>query len=133
MFEIISNVNTFFADKISALHFSEHLKAYIVSILSKYKISHYDFSNESLTLLYHSAKINHDFYTYQNLGDWIFFVEVIFPQYLNDTNKKYYHSLAQLSYFDCYKLTNKKIDIYLHLADEFSLLTEKTKLIIHSI
>lgn len=132
MFETVSNVNSFFASRVSTINSSENVKAYIVSILSKYKFSYFDYSNESLTLRYYSAKSTQNFEQLQNFSDWIFFVESVFPQYLQES-KTYYHSLAQLSYFDCYKITNRKIDIYLNLADEFSSLIKDTQKIIQNI
>lgn len=133
MLYTFNNVNNFFTEQLELLNCQERTKAYIVSILSKYKHASFDYSNSSLTLLYNEARLRNDFYTFQNLADWIFFCEVIFPAYLQNASKDYYHSLAQVSYYNCYKLINKQIDIYENLADEFPTLTKKTKLLIQNI
>ncbi len=128
-----NNVNKYFAEQLELLNCQEKTKAYIVSILSKYKHASFDYSNSSLTLLYNEARLQSNFYTFQNLADWIFFCEVIFPKHLQDSSKNYYHSLAQVAYYNCYKLINKQIDIYENLADEFTPLTIKTKSLIRNI
>lgn len=133
MLYTFNNVNRFFTEQLELLNCQEKTRAYIVSILSKYKNSSFDYSNSSLTILYSEARLRNDFYTFQNLADWIFFCEVIFPEYLQNASKDYYHSLAQVSYYNCYKLINKQVDIYENLADEFSSLTIKTKLLIQYI
>lgn len=122
----LPNINDFFTEQLNNLRCQDKTKAYIVSILSKYKNSYFDYSNMSLTLLYNEAKTRHDFYVFQNLADWIFFCEVVYPQYLKDASKEYYHSLAQVSYYNCYKLINKKMDIYEELSDNFIYLKNNT-------
>lgn len=128
-----NNINIYFTEQLKLLNCQDKTKAYIISILSKYKYASFDYSNSSLTLLYNEARLQSNFYTFQNLADWIFFCEVIFPQHLQDSSKDYYHSLAQVSYYNCYKLINKQIDIYENLADEFTQLTIKTKSLIQNI
>lgn len=128
-----NNVNNFFTEQLKVLNCQEKTKAYIVSILSKYKNSYYDYSNHSLTLIYNEARLSGNFAVFQNLADWIFFCESVFPNYLCDASKEYYHSIAQTSYYSCYKLINRKIDIYENLADEFTVLTQRTNKLIQSI
>lgn len=129
----LNNVNNFFNQELKALKCQEKTKAYIISILSKYRFSNDDYSNASLTLIYHEAKISRNFSGFQNLADWIFFCESVFPEHLNDASKEYYHSLAQTSYYTCYRLINKQLDIYENLADEFTLLTNSINKIIRQI
>lgn len=127
------NVNNFFTEQIEILRCQEKTKAYIVSVLSKYKHSQYDYSNSSLTLIFNEARLSGSFTIFQNLADWIFFCESVFPGYLKDASKEYYHSLAQNSYYNCYRLINKKIDIYENMADEFTDLTQKLNKVIQHI
>lgn len=133
MFNVYDSVNNYFSEQLKPLNCKETTKAYIVSIFSKYKYSQFDLSNKSLTLAFYEAKIKNDFGAYQNVGDFIFFCEVIFPEHLKNASKEYYYSLAQISYYKCYLLINKKIDIYENIADEFSKLTKNTKLLIRRI
>lgn len=127
---LTSNINSYFIQQLEVLRCQEKTKAYIVSILSKYKHSEFDYSNHSLTILYSIAKENNNFFAFQNIADWIFFCEVIFPKYLQDASKEYYHSIAQISYYNCYRLINKQIDIYEELSDNFSKLTISTQKLI---
>jgi hypothetical protein len=128
-----NSVNDYFADRLTQLNCQETTKAYIVSILSKYKHAAFDYSGESLTLLYNEAQTSRDFVIFQNLADYIFFCESVFPKHLQGASKEYYHSLAQVSYYTCYRLINRQLDVYENLSDEFSSLTAKTRHIIQSI
>lgn len=129
----INNLNKFFEQEFKILNCKETTKAYIISILSKYKCANFDYSDQSLTIIYGQAKLNGNFSTFQNIADWIFFCEVIFPTYLQNASKEYYHSIAQLSYYNCYKLINRQIDVYEQLSDEFTTLIKLTKNIIQNI
>jgi hypothetical protein len=129
----LNNVNNFFTQQLELLQCQEKTRAYIVSILSKYKNSFFDYSGSSLTLQFYEARTTGNFAVFQNLADWIFFCESVFPEHLQDASKEYYHSLAQVSYYTCYKMINRKIDIYENLADEFTILTKRTNKLIQRI
>ena len=122
-----TKLEEFFQKKLNDLKCRTIVKAYLISTLSKYKYPENNYSNVSLTLLFNKGQSNRDFITLQNLADWIFFCEVIFPQHLNDCSKQYYYSLAQMSYYNCYKLLNRQLDLYLQLADELESLILQTQ------
>lgn len=133
MFVTYNSINKFFAEQMSALPCRDITRSYIVGILSKYKIANDDYSNRSLTILYSKAKKERNFLIFQNLADYIFFSRTFFPEYLSNASIDYYQSLAQSSYYTCYKIVDKKIDIYQELADRFQELTEQTHSIIQKI
>jgi len=114
-------VKDYFTDILDEVDCQEITKAYIVSILGQYKEPKFNYAGESLCLIFGKAKENQDFITFQNIGDFIFFCETIFPGSLGMT--EYYHGLAKLSFFQCYRLTYKKINIYEEMADQFTPLT----------
>ena len=112
-------INYFFDEIFSDLHCHRDTKAYIVSIYVKYKSSDLDLSKHSISLEFAQARLKHDFFTYQNLGDWIFFSNTIAPAHLRFASKEYYDTIARLSYYSCYKLINKQWKLFEELADNF--------------
>jgi hypothetical protein len=119
MFVVYNNVNNFFNEILSDIDCQRDTKAYIISIYDKYKSSQFDFSKNSVTLLYAEAKYKHDFSIYQNIGDWIFFSNTLVSNHLQCASKDYYDTIAQLSYYSCYRLINKQWKLFEELADNF--------------
>ena len=128
--ETYSNINKFFEQKLTTLNCNDITKSYIISILTKYKTALNDLSNQSLTLIYTSAKYNQNFEQFQNLADWIFYVKSLFPEYLSDVSEDYYISLGQLSYYSCYKLLKKQWLVYEQMSDNFVQLSDNVRVII---
>ena len=127
---IINNLNDYLFDKVKNLNYDYDTKSYIVSIFDKFKKSDFDYSKNSLTCIYARANETNNFIIFQNLGDWLFFCSVIFPEHLKNASEEYYISLGQMSYYNCYKLINKQWKLYEKLADDFSTLTEQTREVI---
>ena len=121
------NINDFFVETLNDLKCNELTKAYIISIYNKYIISTYDMSQDNITLAFAQARAKHDFLAYQNIGDWIFFTQTMYPKHLNFASKDYYDTIAKLSYYSCYKLINREWKLYEQLADEFNYFEEETK------
>ncbi len=130
---IHQNITDFFEKILSDLQCHRDTKAYIVSIYGKYKSTDFDLSKDSISLLFAQARSKHDFLSYQNLGDWIFFSNTIAPKHLKFASKDYYDTIARLSYYSCYKIINKQWKLFEELADDFYNLEyqvkEKIKLI----
>lgn len=122
------NLKEFFNQELERLKCNDMTKAYIVSVFDKYKATNDDFSKESLTILYAKARYAQDFNTYQNIGDWMFFTRTMFPEHLNNASENYYTALAQMSYYQCYKII--KWQLYEFLADDFIKLTNHSRKII---
>jgi hypothetical protein len=112
------NVTDFFEELLKDLNCQPDTRAYIVGIFGKYKKADFDLSKDSLTLLLCQAQTKQDFLTYQKIGDWIFYINSIAPQHLQFASKDYYNSLAQVSYYTCYRLINKQWKLFEQLADE---------------
>lgn len=126
--EQFKSINDYFVQELKGLQTKDEVRAYIVSIFIKYKSSDDDFSKQSLTIEYGTAKNNQDFSRFQNLGDYIFFTNALHPESLNGASKEYYYSLAQMSYYFCYRKI--KWRLYEELADQFVDLSENTRRII---
>src|SRR4029077_54278 len=116
---IMDNLNIFFSNELERLVCDDDTKAYIVSILSKYKHTTYDYSKDSITLLFAEAKFNHDFFRFQNIGDWLFYSFSLYPEHLNNASREYYCSIGQMSYYSCYRLMNRQWKVYERLSDDF--------------
>ena len=121
------NITSFFEELLIDLQCQRDTKAYIISIYGKYKSAEFDLSKDSVTLMFAQARSKHDFLSYQNLGDWIFFANTIAPQHLQSATKDYYDTVARLSYYSCYKLINGQWKLFEELADDFLTLEEQVK------
>lgn len=119
---IINNLNNYFQELLEPIKCEKYTKAYITSIFTKYKNSNYDYSDKSLTLLYSEANNNRDIFMFQNIADWLFFTQVLYTEHLNNASEEYYNTLGQMSYYQCYRLTNRQLKIYEELADRFIVL-----------
>lgn len=124
--DTINNLGSFFTDVLQKLRCEEDTRAYIISVFSKYRNSTFDLSQESITLAYARASLHQDFLGFQTIGDWLFFANALFPESLSKTSKGYYHNLARLSYYSCYRLINRQWVLFERLADDFVPLSEET-------
>src|SRR5271165_5391927 len=120
------NINSFFDELLIDLECQYDTRAYIASIYGKYKTAQFDLSKDNATLLFCQARNKQDFLTYQNLGDWLFFTKSMFPAALKNASENYYDNIAQLSYYNCYRIV-KDWKIYEELADQYCYLTYKTR------
>lgn len=119
-FQITCNVESFFAEKTKSLQICrESTRAYITNIFITAHKEPVDFSNESLTLVYASAKAKYSFQTFQSLGDWILFAQSLYPNSLRDASTDYYNAIAQDSYYRCYRILNRQWVLFEELADTF--------------
>jgi len=122
-----NDIAVFFNDLLNDVKCRQDTRAYIVGIFRKYESANHDLSQDNLTLLFCQARDTCNFSIYQNIGDWIFFVESVAPQYLQSASKDYYDSLARMSYYTCYRLINKQWKVYEELADRFPTLKQQVK------
>jgi len=100
----------------------EETKSYILNVFAT-PVKH-DLSKDSLTLKYYQALSDHKFQSFQHLADWILFVRSIFPATLNGASPEYYDALAQSSYYQCYKLMQRRWILFEELADIFPVIIE---------
>jgi hypothetical protein len=121
------NITDFFNELLKDINCQYDTRSYIVSIYGKYKSASLDLSKESVTLLFSQARHRHDFNTYQNLGDWIFFSNTLAPEHLKYASKDYYNTVARLSYYSCYRLINKQWKLFEELSDNFESIEAEVK------
>jgi hypothetical protein len=116
---IYQALHAFFEERLRELECEEEIKAYVIATLAKYKQSFIDYSNEPITLVYARAQNNQDFKTFQDIGDYLLMVSGVYPEHLKNASKGYYYSVAQMSYYNCYKLLHRKLKVYELMADRF--------------
>jgi hypothetical protein len=124
---VCNDVTKFFEEQLSDLKCQRDTKAYIVSIFSKYRSANYDYSKYSITSLFAQARSNHNFSVYQNLADWIFFINSLAPAHFKHADKDYYDTVGRLSYYSCYRLINRQWKLFEELADNFIMLENEVK------
>lgn len=127
--EHFKSVNDYFQIELQKLDCEEELKAYIVSVFSKYRSANTDLSKHSVTVEYSLAKFERDFVRFQNIGDWLFFTNTLYPDSLSHASKSYYHSVGQMSYYSCYTIV-RDWKLYEQLADRFIDLSDNARTII---
>ena len=131
--ETVRSINDFFAQQLDTLDCNDITKAYIVSVLAKFKSSTDDFSNESITIRYSNAVYRYNFAEFQSIADYLFFCNAVYPEHLNGASSTYYYSIGAQSYYQCYKMLNRSFAIYEQLADEFVPLSTSTRMIIQKL
>ena len=119
------SLERYFEELFNDLKCEDATKAYIVSLYTKYKNVSEDLSKDSITLLFAQGKEKQDFYLFQKLGDWTLFYNTCNNTYNYNTN--YYRTIGQLSYYNCYKLINKKWILFQELADNFEYLEHQVR------
>jgi len=131
MRQFFNSIENYFNETLQTLPCENATKAYIVSIYTKYRSAEHDLSKDSLTLLFAQAKEKQDFMSFQNIGDWIFFANTIAPDHLVNASSDYYHTLARISYYSCYRIIHKQWKLFEELSDNFILLESEAKRLLH--
>lgn len=115
------SLEEFFNAKIEKLPCQRSTKAYIYSIFSSPKKNN-DFSKDSITIIYSKAKSEYSLELFQGLADWILFAQTMYPDSLNHASPEYYQTIAQISYYRCYRIVNRSWALYEELADNLPLI-----------
>jgi hypothetical protein len=125
MVYILTSLESFFVDKVRHIPCEEDTKAYIVSTFVGFKKCEPDHNlyGKSITLEYNKAQLEHSFELYQQVGDWILFTKSMYPESLT-ASEEYYDSIAQLSYYKCYRIVNKQWQLYKELATKFPIVVK---------
>lgn len=115
--ELVTEINSWFAQKLTSLNYSDDTIAYVVGVLSTHKKrSDHDLSDQSIVLSYIAACQNGDFSTYQKIGDWVLWVSTIHPESIKD-NEEIVQNLGRMSYYACHRII-RTWHIYEELGDK---------------
>lgn len=118
-------------ERLDNLECEYQTRSYIIGIFNKHLLSvDGDLSKENIILLFADASAGRNFVRFQKIGDWVFFCKTIFPEFLPE---KFYGNLAQLSYFHCYKILDRKWKSFEELADRFDNLEYQTRFLLSNI
>jgi hypothetical protein len=123
-------LNEFFHKEFNSLNCREDTKAYVVGIFDQLQKPSFDFSKESLTILYSEAKTKQSFVIFQQLADWLFICNTLYPEHLHNASIEYYYTLARLSYYSCYRMMNKTWITFEELSDNFIPISTQAHIII---
>jgi hypothetical protein len=127
------NLGSFFTEVLSNLNCQADTRAYIISIFDKYKSAEFDLSNDSITTVFCQARQKHDFSIFRNLGDWLFFSQSVFPTGLDKhSSRDYQTTIAQMSFYTCYRMTNKSWQLYEEMSDRLTDLEQQVKSLLDS-
>lgn len=118
---INETLDSLFDKKMSKLQkCKEATRAYIVSVLKKYTKQSSVLDDGLIGMEYLKAVNMFEFAKFQEIGDWVFFVQSNYPNYFEKSTSDYYISIGRGSYYRCYKILNKKWPLFEELADNFS-------------
>ena len=123
----VLSIGSFFEEKFQSLSCRDDTKAYIVNTFKRYRLADQDLSRQSITLLFSAARQHQNFAEFQNIGDWLFVAETMFPASLAGASIEYYQTLARISYYTCFNLLNRKWVLYQELADCYPEIVAETK------
>lgn len=119
------SLEDYFNIRVKNLNCRPDTSIYIANTLQNYKNSVYEFQNKSLTLIFAEAKFNVSYKLFQDLADYILFMEATYSGALNGASQEYYWSLAQTSYYKCHILLNRTWPLMEEIADRFPDLIEQ--------
>src|ERR1700729_3991451 len=87
------DLNNFFNDLLKDIHCQDITKAYLINLYTTFKSNNFDLSQENLGLMFLQAKQDNTFADFQQIGDYIFFVQTMMPNYLIPPT--YYQDIAR--------------------------------------
>ena len=97
---------------------SKEAKSYIANVLSQHSLN-----DCSLVLKFCDAKASGKFHLFQEIGDYVLFVNSLFATQHRDVHL----TLARLSYYSCYRILQKQWPLYEELADQLPAYTKQIK------
>ncbi len=122
MINIYNSINDCIFDSIKQEFKDNNLSdisaAYVSCLLEEKKL---DTENNSIIVLYNEIINEPTFNKYQSLGDTCLFREIMFNT--NDLNIHF----GKVSYYQCYKYTMYKLELYRELSNNFFIISSITR------
>ncbi len=116
--EHVIKLDSWFAERLQTLNYGENTRAYVASVLAKFHPNKDILTNSSIVLSFNAAKLHGDFVAFQRIGDYVLWVDSIFPQHINE-NKEIIELIGRMSYYRCHHIMRKQWLVFEELADEF--------------
>lgn len=113
---LIASLDRWFSDRLQGLKCSPETLAYVSGVLAQRRWDKADMSTQSVVLAYRDAALAGDFAGFQRLGDWVLFVDIVYPQHI-DRSRELIESLGRKSYYTCHRLMMGRWCLYEELAD----------------
>lgn len=110
---------------LQGLKFSADAVAYVTGVLANNSPT-VIVPRSSVVLAFCEARRTGDFARYQRLGDETLFVSSVFPEAIVE-HRDLIVSLGSLSYYACYRLTQRQWTVYEELADQLPLVARAVK------
>jgi len=121
----VKSLDDWFQQQLNGLGCRPETIAYIVGVL-KEQSHHKELRERSIILAYQDAIARRDFAAYQQLGDWILWVDVVLPASIKD-NRQLFETIGRLSYYACYRMLYNKWDLYEELADRLPVIAKHVR------
>jgi len=119
--EQFTRLEDWFCRRMEGVDVSPDARAYLVSLFSSMKSAHNDMSRESIVLAFSEARLTGQFAKYQRIGDWVMWGMSFTPESFE--TKELIIDLGRLSYYACWRMTNKEWRVYEELANDLPRIT----------
>ena len=117
--DIIVGLDSWFADRLHGMRRKPETVAYIAGVLKSLAKPREldDLSKRSVVLEFASARETGDFATFQRIGDWVLWVNIVMPESLEGTREAV-ESVGRQSYYTCHRILRGQWRVYEELADD---------------
>lgn len=119
MMDIIVGLDSWFADRLSGMRRKPETVAYVAGVLKSLAKPREldDLSDRSVILEFASARETGDFATFQRIGDWVLWVNIVMPESLQGHHEAV-ESVGRQSYYTCHRILRGQWRVYEELADD---------------
>lgn len=124
--DLIKRLDDWFADKLDGLQCAPDTLAYVVGVLGKKRWEGDILAGESIVLAFNDALVTSDFVSFQRIGDWVLWVDSVYPEYING-HRELIESIGRRSYYTCHRIMRGQWHVYEELADELPSIAEKVR------
>lgn len=123
--ERFTRLEDWFCRSLEAVEASPDARAYLVALFSSMRSAQEDMSKESIVLAFAQARDTGEFMKFQRIGDWVMWGMAFAPESFDVP--KVAVDLGRLSYYTCWRLTQKEWRVYEELADEMPRLSRELR------
>ena len=117
--DIIVGLDSWFADRLHGMRRKPETVAYIAGVLKSLAKPREldDLSKRSVVLEFAYARETGDLATFQRIGDWVLWVNIVMPESLEGTREAV-ESVGRQSYYTCHRILRGQWRVYEELADD---------------
>lgn len=119
MMDIIVGLDSWFAERLRGMRRQPETVAYVAGVLKSLAKPREldDLSDRSVILEFASARETGDFATFQRIGDWVLWVNIVMPESLAG-HREAVESVGRQSYYTCHRILRGQWRVYEELADD---------------